>query len=190
MTTTNFNLFYGERIRLSAAREEDISIMMKWGEDAEYLRNVDTEIAFPKNKEELALEGKASPNEVYFRLRTIEDDQLIGFIAIHSIEWNNRTGLLAIGIGDPSNHNKGYGTEALKLILRYAFHELNLDRVGLEVIEYNKGGVRAYEKAGFQQEGRKRSVVYRDGKRYDMIVMGVLRHEWEVSQRSLTNKLL
>jgi RimJ/RimL family protein N-acetyltransferase len=179
MTTINSKLFNGERLKLSSAREEDAEIMVKWGEDAEYLRNVDTDIAQPKTKEQFAAEGKNGGNTVYFRLRTIEDDQLIGFVAIHSIEWNNRAGLLAIGIGDSSNRNQGYGTDALKLILRYAFHELNLDRVGLEVIEYNKGGIRAYEKVGFQQEGRKRSAVYRDGKRYDIIVMGILRPEWE-----------
>jgi RimJ/RimL family protein N-acetyltransferase len=183
MTTFNSNLFYGDRVILSIAREEDTEIMVRWGEDSEYLRNVDTEIAFPKTKEQLATEGKTDLNEVYFRLRTIDDDHLIGFVAVHSIEWNNRTGLLAIGIGDSSNRNKGYGSDALKLILRYAFLELNLDRVGLEVIEYNKGGIRAYEKVGFQQEGRKRSVVYRDGKRYDSIVMGVLRPEWEALQK-------
>jgi RimJ/RimL family protein N-acetyltransferase len=179
MTTITSNLFYGDKVKLSIAREDDVEIMMKWGEDAEYLRNVDTEMALPKNKEQLASEGKPGQNEVYFRLRTIDEDELIGFVAIHSIEWNNRTGLLAIGIGDAANRSKGYGSDALKLILRYAFHELNLDRVGLEVIEYNLGGIRAYEKVGFQQEGRKRSVVYRDGKRYDIIVMGILRPEWE-----------
>jgi RimJ/RimL family protein N-acetyltransferase len=179
MPTVNSNLFYGNYVKLSAVREEDTEIMVKWEEDAEYLRNVDTQIALPKNKEQLAAEGKTDSNEVYFRLRTIENDRLIGFVAIHSIEWNNRTGLMAIGIGDSTNRNKGYGSDALKLILRYAFHELNLDRVGLEVIEYNNGGIRAYEKVGFQHEGRKRSIVYRDGTRYDLIVMGVLRAEWE-----------
>jgi RimJ/RimL family protein N-acetyltransferase len=179
MTTINSKLFYGDKVKLSIAREEDAEIMVRWGEDSEYLRNVDTEIAFPKTREQFASEGKTNTNEVYFRLRTIVDDDLIGFVAVHSIEWNNRTGLMAIGIGDSSNRNKGYGSDALKVILRYAFHELNLDRVGLEVIEYNKGGIRAYEKVGFQQEGRKRSVVYRDGKRYDIIVMGILRPEWE-----------
>ncbi|MFY4777344.1 GNAT family N-acetyltransferase [Metabacillus sp. RGM 3146] len=179
MITINSNLFYGDKVKLSIAREEDSEIMLKWGEDSEYLRNVDTEIAFPKTKEQLTTKGQKDLNEVYFRLRTIDEDHLIGFVAIHSIEWNNRAGLLAIGIGESSNRNKGYGSDALKLILRYAFHELNLDRVGLEVIEYNKGGIRSYEKVGFQQEGKKRSVVYRDGKRYDIIVMGVLRNEWE-----------
>lgn len=65
------------------------------------------------------------------------------------------------------------------LILRYAFHELNLNRVGLDVIEYNERGIRAYQKAGFQLEGRVRQAVHRDGKIYDRINMGILRSEWE-----------
>lgn len=185
MTNLNSNIFNGNRIKLSRPRDEDVEIMLRWEEDSEYLRNVDTDIAFPKSKEQLISEGKPASNEVYFRLRTIDQDQLIGFVAIHSIEWNNRAGTLSIGIGDSSNRNKGYGSDALKLILRYAFHELNLDRVGLEVIEYNKGGIRAYEKVGFQQEGRKRSAVYRDGKRYDVIVMGILHNDWKAIQGSV-----
>ncbi len=179
MTTINSKLFFGDQVKLAAARDEDVDIMMKWGEDAEYLRNVDTDLARPKTKDQWAAEGSAGSNSVYFRLRTLETDELIGFAAIHGIEWNNRAGLLAIGIGQSAHRNKGYGSDALKLILRYAFHELNLDRVGLDVIEYNKGGIRAYEKVGFQLEGRKRSMVYRDGKRYDVLIMGILREEWE-----------
>lgn len=59
-------------------------------------------------------------------------------MAIHGIEWNNRTGLLAIGIGDANDRGKGYGREAIHLILKYAFYELNLHRVGLDVISYIK----------------------------------------------------
>jgi RimJ/RimL family protein N-acetyltransferase len=102
---------------------------------------------------------------------------------IHSIEWNNRSGLLAIGIGEQENRNKGYGSDALQLILRYAFHELNLNRVGLDVIEYNEKAIHTYEKAGFQHEGRLRAAVYRDGKSYDRILMGILRTEWENSNQ-------
>ncbi|MFE8699841.1 GNAT family N-acetyltransferase [Cytobacillus sp. FJAT-54145] len=174
-----YNLFHGEKVKLSVVREEDAEVMVKWGEDSEYLRNVDTEFAYPKTKEEYAEEGKSGSSSVYFRLRTIEDDRLVGFVAIHGIEWNNRAANIAIGIGEASDRNKGYGTDALKLILRYAFHELNLDRVGLDVIDYNKRGIKAYENVGFQLEGKKRSMVYRDGQRYDVILMSILRDEWE-----------
>jgi RimJ/RimL family protein N-acetyltransferase len=179
MTLITSNLFHGELVKLSAIREEDAAIMAKWGEDSEYLRNVDTDIALPVTKEQYENEGESDPNEAYFRLRTIESDKLIGFVVIHRIEWNNQAGLLAIGIGDSKNHSKGYGSDALKLILRFAFHELNLNRVGLDVIEYNKKAIHAYEKVGFQHEGRMRSAVSRDGKSYDRLIMGILRLEWE-----------
>lgn len=95
-----------------------------WQEDSEYLRNVDTDVAFPQSLQEIAsdglLKGRRS-NSVSFMLRTVQDDRLIGFVAIHGIEWNNRTGLLAIGIGDANDRGKGYGREAIHLILKYAF---------------------------------------------------------------------
>lgn len=173
------NLFRGKLLKLTAKRDGDTEIIAKWDEDPEYLRNVDTDIARPRPQQSFEAEGDPSPNSFYFRLRTIEDDRLVGFIVIHSIEWNNRTGMLAIGIGDAKDRNKGYGSDALKLILRYAFHELNLNRVGLDVIEYNGGAIRAYQKAGFQIEGRMRQAVQRDGKIPDRIMMGILRPEWE-----------
>lgn len=177
--TLKGNLFHGSYVKLTATREEDVGVMARWVEDSEYLRNVDTDIALPISEKQLELEGEPNHKEVYFRLRTLSDDELIGFVCIHSIEWNNRVGTLAIGIGEADNRNKGYGTDAVKLILRYAFHELNLNRVGLEVIEYNGGGIRAYEKAGFQLEGRVREAVCRDGQIYDRLMMGILRSEWE-----------
>ncbi|WP_342429645.1 GNAT family protein [Neobacillus sp. FSL H8-0543] len=177
--TKTINLFTGKLVKLTAPRNEDLEVMANWEEDADYLRNLDTDIAYPRSIEQLEEESKRSSGSKYFRLRTIEDDALIGFVVIHSIEWNNQSGLLAIGIGDRPNQNKGYGSEALQLILRYAFHELNLNRVGLDVISYNGRAIRAYEKAGFVVEGRVRSAVYRDGVYSDRINMGILKSEWE-----------
>jgi RimJ/RimL family protein N-acetyltransferase len=173
------NLFKGKLLKLSSSRPEDASIMASWEEDSDYLRNLDTDIAFPHTIAELEKEKERSSNSTYFRLRTIQDDTLIGFVVIHSIEWNNRVGSLAIGIGDPNYQNKGFGSEALQLILRYAFHELNLHRVGLDVIGYNGRAIRTYEKAGFIVEGKIRSAIYRDGRYFDRIMMGILRSEWE-----------
>ena len=73
-------------------------------------------------------------------------------MAIHGIEWNNRTGLLAIGIGDANDRGRDM-EEAIHLILKYAFYELNLHRVGLDVISYNKAAIELYKKMGFQIEG-------------------------------------
>nr|WP_066051492.1 GNAT family protein [Robertmurraya korlensis] len=179
------NLFKGNLVKLTSVRPEDAAIMATWEENSDYLRNLDTDIAYPHSVAELEENKERSHNSAYFRLRTIEDDTLIGFVVIHSIEWNNRVGSLAIGIGDTNYQNKGFGSEALELILRYAFHELNLHRVGLDVIGYNGRAIRAYEKAGFVEEGRLRSAIYRDGNYSDRIIMGILRSEWEQQQVKL-----
>ena len=179
----NNDLFKGTLIRLTAARDTDAEEMAVWQENSDYLRKLDTDFAAPKSIETLREhELSNGSGTIEFRLRTIQDDKFIGFVALHSIEWNNQACLLAIGIGNPDYLGKGYGTEALNLILRYAFYELNLNRVGLDVISYNLPAIKAYEKAGFLVEGRMRSAVLRDGKQYDRIIMGILREEWMQKQ--------
>lgn len=176
------NLFRSSRIRLVALGEEDAEAFARWSEDAEYLRNLDTDYAVPRSANYFRSEIEAnasSHNGLEFGIRTIEDDRLIGFVSLHSIEWNNRAGRLAVGIGERDYRGKGYGTEVLQLILRYAFDELNLNRVGLDVIGNNKAAIRCYEKSGFVVEGVVREGVIRDGQKQDRIYMGILKSEWE-----------
>jgi len=75
--------------------------------------------------------------------------------------------------------NQGYGSEALKLILNYAFNELNLNRVQLTVNANNPRAVRAYQKAGFHEEGRAREAFFRYGVWEDMLYMAVLRKDFQ-----------
>lgn len=84
-----------------------------------------------------------------FRLRTPKNDTLIGFVALYSIERNNQCGKTEIGIGDPNFRDKGYRIDALRLILRYGFFELNLHRIRLDVVSYNTRAIRAYQEVGF-----------------------------------------
>ena len=179
--STDIGLFQGELIRLCAPREEDAAAFARWSHDAAYLRAVDTDFARPisaKEAEKRFPGAEAGSNTVEFRIRTLDEDRLIGFVALHSIEWNNRAALLAIGIGEAEYRSKGYGTDALRLILRCAFDELNLLRVGLDVISNNTAALRAYEKVGFVHEGAMRRAVLRDGRHHDRLIMGILRDEW------------
>ncbi len=102
----------------------------------------------------------------------------MGFCALFGIEWNNRSAKLAIAIGEPAQRRKGYGREAMQMFLRYAFHEMNLERIQIYVISYNEHAIRLYDSLGFVREGVLRRAVYRSGRRYDLIVMGLLREEW------------
>lgn len=179
------NLFRGKLVRLVAPSEDDAPTLARWSEDADYLRAVDSDYARPISAQEFALRlspDQADPNGLHFHIRTLSDDRLIGFVALHSVEWNNGVALLAIGIGEPRYRGKGYGTDALHLILRYAFYELNLFRVGLDVIADNARALHTYEKLGFQREGCMRGAVLRDGCRTDRIYLGILRDEWIQAQ--------
>ena len=179
---TGPDLFRGTLVRLAAPRSDDAEAQSRWSEDAEYRRLMDTDWARPETVESYAGRHSSSPNSAYFSLRTQDGDRYIGFVVLHNIEWNNATGVLAIGIGEREYWGKGYGSDALRLILRYGFQELNLHRIGLDVHSTNTRAIRAYEKAGFTHEGRLREAGYRDGERYDRLKMGVLRREWEALQ--------
>ena len=179
---TENDLFRGKLVRLSAPREDDAEAFARWSHDAGYLRAVDTDFARPISASEAAKRfsgDEGDPSAVAFRIRTLKEDRLIGFVALHSIEWNNRAALLAIGIGEGEYRGKGYGSDALRLVLRYGFEELNLLRVGLDVISNNTAAVRAYEKVGFVHEGAMRKAVLRDGRHHDRLIMGILCDEWK-----------
>ena len=111
-------------------------------------------------------------------VRRLEDDTLLGVINIEDILWPHAVGWLSISIGDRANWGKGYGGEAMRLVLNYAFRELNLHRVQLTVFEYNVRAILLYEKLGFRREGVSREFMQRDGKRYDMYLYGLLSREW------------
>lgn len=73
---------------------------------------------------------------------------------------------------------QGFGSDAMRLAVRYAFTELNLQRISLYVFDYNPRAMRVYEKSGFSIEGRLRGAILREGERTDVLVMGVLRDDW------------
>ena len=173
-------LFSGALVRLAAPQPEDKEIFARWSRDDEYLRNLDDDPARPAAEGNFASfdTPATSPDSFYFHIRTLEEERLIGFVVLHSIKWSNQSALLAIGIGESACRGRGYGQDALRLILNYAFDELNLYRVGLTVMAYNAAAVRAYERAGFVLEGAARGAVQRAGAHHDLLYFGILRDEW------------
>jgi RimJ/RimL family protein N-acetyltransferase len=183
------DLFRGELVRLTAEEPESLAKQeARWARDTEYHRLLDPNPASlyseKKVKEELEkrVEEGFNPERHFFSIRSLGDDQLIGFIAlwlnlIHAEAW------VGIGIGEREYWGKGYGADAMKLGVQYAFMELGMQRVSLDLFEYNRRALKSYEKAGFRLEGRTRLDVQREGKRYDSYSMGILRDEWIRLQR-------
>jgi len=174
-------LFTGRLVRLTAKQAEDNKLIAGWQNDAEYLRLLDDDPAQPLSVEDLNKHDKDRhhrDNSFEFMLRTLAEGKLIGFGALW-INWNHRTAGLGIGIGEPEFRGKGYGTDAMRLLIGYGFRELDLHRIQLSVLASNLRAIRCYEKVGFIREIVKRAEIYRDGQWIDVIYMGLLRSEWE-----------
>jgi RimJ/RimL family protein N-acetyltransferase len=176
------NLFRGTRVRLTALTPDDLPTIAGWCEDAGFLRLYDARPARPKSEAELARwleELRNDKNTFAFAVRPLDNDDLIGTIELDGITWPHGVCGIGIAIGDRTNWGRGYGYEAAQLGLAFAFAELNLHRVQATVFSYNERSIALLEKLGFRREGVYREFLQRDGKRYDMILYGLLDREWE-----------
>lgn len=168
--------------------EKDPEIESKWTHDFEFMRLMETNPARPlsaamikKQYEKLEKQIEEDKNLYHFTIRAKADDRLIGKAVIQWIEWTNGNGWLRLGIGAAEDRRKGYGSQVLQLLLRFAFAELNLFRVSAAVPEYNETAIALLRKFGFTQEVCRRSALERDGRRWDLYVFGLLRDEWQMS---------
>ena len=115
-------------------------------------------------------------DSVIFGIRE-KTGRLVGTCQLVNRNQVNQSAELQIRIGDERDRGRGFGTAAVRQLLRFAFQDWNLHRVQLAVLDGNEAALRAYLKCGFQKEGLLRDAVHIDGKYRDLIVMGVLRNE-------------
>lgn len=187
-------LFKGELTCLAPIdHEHDPGTISTWTHNATYLRMLDPRPARPlspdqvkKQYEALEKEIEEDKNLCYFTIHTLPDKQaaerLIGFVKLFWIEWAHGNGFIQIGIGDPADWHKGYGSDALNLMIRFAFNELNLFRLTARIPAYNLAALGLFRKAGIVEEVRRRGAFQRDGKRWDDIHMGLLASDWRAQQ--------
>lgn len=149
----------------------------------EYLNNEEIKeyvsLFFPVNnflEEEWIRRNAISHNNLTFGIEI--EGKLIGTAGFKNIDWITRSTEYGIAIYDSSYWNKGIGTEATKLMLKYGFEYLNLNRIWLRVFENNPRAIRVYEKCGFIQEGRERQGRYYKGHYWDVIHMSILSEEY------------
>ena len=185
-------LFEGRDIRFGPIDyEKDPEIETKWTHDSAFMRMYEINPARPlsaaiikKQYEKLEKEVEEDKNLYHFMIRAKEDDRLIGRAAIQWIEWTNGNAWLHLGIGSAQDQRKVYGSQALGMLMRFAFAELNLFRLSARIPEYNQAAIALFSKFGFAEEVRRRQALDRDGRRWDMLIFGLLNSEWKAQTRA------
>ncbi|WP_270170282.1 GNAT family N-acetyltransferase [Paenibacillus sp. SYP-B4298] len=176
----------GERIRLREYRREDLLSMRRWVNDPLITCHLSDTFLYPQTIQdtEAFIEGVIEGGDTHrgFIIAHRDTEDYIGQIDLFELDWKNRTAELGIVIGNRVNQGKGYGTEAVRLLIQFALHSMNLNRIQLEVNEDNGSAIRCYEKCGFAHEGRLRQRIYRNGRYHDLLIMAVLRDEYEQRQ--------
>jgi RimJ/RimL family protein N-acetyltransferase len=177
-------LFEGRRVRLDRFNpDRDAVVAARWTHDLDWLQQLEArKEARPLAAAQVRMRWASlekSESTFVFAVRLRADDRLVGQAALGEVSWMHRSAVIRLGIADPADRRQGFGGEALALLMRYAFDELNLHRLTAWTQEYNPQAVRFLERAGFVPEVRQRQALQRNGRRWDVIVLGLLREEWE-----------
>ena len=157
--TSTILTIVGDKVALGPIRAELAPHYQRWMNDFRMLRTLRGTVPLPMTAEgaALAVENLSSqPDQASFIVYQRDGMRPVGTTVISKIDYRNRTGLYGIEIGEPDARGKGIGTETTTLTLDYAFTALGLRNVMLTVSALNGGGLRAYERAGFREFGRRR----------------------------------
>ncbi len=176
-------MILGKRVRLRAIEEADLPRFTAWLNDPEVIENLTLQVPLSMAREmdwfENMKRRPAEEHPMVIEANLPEGWTPLGNIGLHSIDWVNRNSEVGIFIGEKRCWNQGFGRDAMRLMLRHAFNNLNLNRIYLRVFEFNLRAIHSYENAGFKLEGRLRQDRFMNGEYCDTLIMGVLRSEWQ-----------
>lgn len=177
------NLFIGQKVCLKLGEPEAAGKQFShWQRNSTYGRLLDTDPTVlwsaKKIKEWVEKDNSEDSHQLLFHIHILEDDRWIGFMDLYVNDWVSMNTWVGIGIGEADAWSQGYGTDAMKVALRYAFLELGVPAVNLGVFAYNSRAQRSYQKAGFRMVGKERGRLQRDGERADVLYMIVTADEW------------
>ena len=175
----------GERIELRRHTRGNYRLYGEWYRDPEIWRLTSWAASplSPSAVERLFEDRELSSTDDSFAIHLKGEEQPIGVISLMNISEANDSAELSVIVGHPEDRNQGYGAEAISTILDHAFGDLDLNRVGLSVFEFNEDAISTYDKLGFREEGRLRQALKRDAVFHDAILMSVLESEWREAPR-------
>ena len=172
--------FVGEGVELRRHERANYPLYARWYGDEEIWR-LTSWMAGPIRQaavERLFEDRENSPTDDSFAVHLEGEDEPVGVVSLTNINETNASADLSVILGATEDRDRGTGTEAIRILLRYAFEDSGLNRVGLSVFEFNEPAIHTYEKLGFKNEGRLRQAIRRDDDFHDAILMSILAHEW------------
>lgn len=174
-------MYEGKLVRLRAFEQSDIERSAQFVNDYQTVRTMVNTFLLPSSMDDerqwLSQQSSYTRGEYQFAVETL-DGLLIGRCGLTRIDWKNRIGEIGIMIGDSEWRGRGCGTEAVKLLCKFAFEEMNLNKLRLGVFDFNPAGIKCYEKCGFVREGCLRQEVFREGAYHDVYQYGLLASEF------------
>lgn len=174
-------LFESARVTLRKMTKGDTELYHKWRNDVKVMYSTSPSLdVYPLKATEDFVEYvilKSDTSKGYIMVDK-KSETSIGIVSLINLDYKNQNAECIIDIGEKEYWGKGYGAEGMKLLLDYAFYELNLHRVSLRVFSFNERAIHLYEKMGFELERKSRQMLFRDGKWHDIIHMGILQEEY------------
>jgi RimJ/RimL family protein N-acetyltransferase len=167
----------GEHVILRAFEPDDAERCYRWMNDPNIVRTLKTRypIAFQNEQEWLERAMHASPTERHFAIERKDDRSHIGNSSIHDIDWVSRNAWFGLFIGEPSAWNRGFGGDAISTMVRFAFDDMNLMKLRINVFDYNDRAKHVLEARGFRQEGKLEKDFYREGTWHDIVILSIFR---------------
>ncbi|GAJ97616.1 LOW QUALITY PROTEIN: GCN5-related N-acetyltransferase [Geomicrobium sp. JCM 19055] len=182
-------MLYSERLHLRKFTVHDAEIYHAWRTDEQVMKTTSLSLddfTFEETKQFVQQVLVGHPQSKTYMIVNTESNTPIGVISLIHMDTKNRNAEMIIDIGEKEYWGSGYGFEAVNVLLTYAFLEQNIHRISLNVFAFNERAIRLYERIGFQQEGRSREAIFRDGRYHDIIQMGLLQTEFIGKRAILT----
>lgn len=165
----------GQLVSLGPIAPADFPTLFRWADDLEAAAlNEAYRPAVWKTQEELWFSVGKDPSRVFFAIRKLSTQPIIGYVQVLNIDAVHRSAMLGLRIGDETERGKGHGRDALALAVSFCWNHLNLSRIGLTVFATNERAIALYTSFGFEREGLLRRAVFIAGKWTDVIVMSLL----------------
>jgi diamine N-acetyltransferase len=175
-------LLRGDLVALGPLQHHHLSLFERWFNDPSIARGLSLmfqPMTSEKERDWYASASSPDARAAHFTIYRVDQGLAIGNTALMEIDYANGTAQFGIAIGDAAAHGHGFGTETTRLMLQFAFVQLSLFTIYLEVYEWNMAGYRAYQKAGFREIGRRRGAFRLGRGRWDAIMMAAHVDEWE-----------